>query len=100
MPRPFRRPIPADAPGLDVSGNRQLPLSTLLDGPRLGRSDTAADATWLALRMRLGEVECGSDFDPRHMLRLEGVALREWEAARRAWLADVFRDDPRVDVSR
>jgi hypothetical protein len=73
------------------------PLDWILSGLRPGTAD-ARDAVWLAVRSDLAVRALGGPFDPRHVLRLEGVALREWYAARRAWAVEQFRDDARVVI--
>jgi hypothetical protein len=55
-----------------------------------------ARETWRALRSDVRRAVAGTEFDPRHMVRLEGVAWRRWCAARDARIATLLRNDPRV----
>lgn len=75
-----------------------LPLDVVIDGPR--PKDANADALWLELRREIGRAESTSRFDPRKF-PMDGDALTvtRWHEQRRAWLADMFRDDPRVVVT-
>jgi hypothetical protein len=78
-----------------------IPLSMVIDGPRPGRADPAADAVWRELRHQFFEWEhCHARFDPRRGVALPQKQHRIWREARREWLAKAFADDPRVDVSQ
>jgi len=91
--------------GPDVSDEAVTPiaLDCVIDGPRPGRSDPAADRTWLDLRREMGNASCGHPaFDLRRLLTLQTAGERAvWLQARRDWLAlSVFANDPRVRLQR
>jgi len=74
-------------------------LDCVIDGPRPGRSDPAADRTWLALQREVNDATYGHPvYDLRKLLTLQIAGERAmWLQARRDWLASsVFANDPRV----
>lgn len=84
--------------GSPVPPSVTLLLDQVLDGPRPGRGDAARDAAWMALRSALGRAEIGTAFDPRAGMDLHGAERTLWALRRRAWAADLFADDSRVEV--
>jgi aminoglycoside phosphotransferase (APT) family kinase protein len=75
-------------------------VDAVLDGPRPGRGDPAADANWLSCRRDLAAAACGGAFDPRMTLALDAQQLDTWRGARRVWATHLFADDPRVTACR
>ena len=77
-----------------------MSLDVIIDGPRPGPSDQAADAQWLALRRVMFDAEVGHRlYDPRRVLGLSPGDRDVWIDGRRRWLADlVFAGDSRVVV--
>jgi hypothetical protein len=76
-----------------------IALDAVIDGPRPGRSDPAADRTWLDLRRQMGNASSGHPaFDLRRLLFLQTARERAvWLEGQRHWLATVvFANDPRV----
>jgi len=80
------RDRPADAFG----------LAEVLDHGR--PSDPDRYRAWGALAVDVHRALVGTRFDPRvpHMGRLTGRQLDAWDRDRRAWLAEYFKNDPRV----
>ena len=73
-----------------------LMLARVLDGPRPGCLDPAADAAWCQLRARLFRAELGTNFDPRFLLEMREDQKAEWHAEKREWARQLFANDPRV----
>ena len=98
MRRPRRRQSATSDPGPDASATSgvTVTLDEILDGRRPGPDDPERDALWLELRRELSRAQCGhQEFDPREVLRLEGLALARWFEGRREWARQLFADDPR-----
>jgi hypothetical protein len=73
-----------------------IELDAIVDGPRPGRGDPAADAVWRELRRRFLDAEYQHPrFDPRRLPQDKSQRAL-WRSNRRQWLAELFRDDPRV----
>jgi hypothetical protein len=82
----------------DKSVPVRIPLFVLDAPPRRLHMFSAAElAEWRRLRRRLFEAEIGTPFDPRAWLYLRGAALERWCVRRRAWLAELFRDEVTVE---
>jgi hypothetical protein len=81
------KPRPTSAPS-PVVLDSPFSLDVLLDGPRPGLADPAADRRWLQARSEVQRLLVGSPFDPRHMQALAGDELAEGLESRRRWLAD------------
>ena len=82
-----RRRVPAIADGGDPVA---LSVDDILDGRRPSRSEVAADAAWRAAHARLGWAAAGTEFDPRHVLRLTPRTRATWHARRRAWAVSIL----------
>lgn len=73
-----------------------LDLAALLDGPRPGRSRPDEDRAWLAGRSAIDRATVGTEYDPRHALRLTARTVQTWRALRFAWLdarPDLWNDN-------
>jgi hypothetical protein len=88
-----RKPEPSPVPC-----SVRLPLDQVLDGPRPGRAHPEADRVWLDLRAELGHAAVGGPYDPRHVLAMPAALLGSWRERRRAWAAELWGDDPRVEA--
>jgi hypothetical protein len=73
-----------------------LDLACVVDGPRPGPANPAADRAWLALRRELFSALTGSPFDPRKCPAFDGPLIAAWKADRLAWLRERFQGDPRL----
>jgi hypothetical protein len=95
------RPYRSRARLADVPSVAPLSLCVILDGPRPGPGNPAADALWLELRQQVSRA-CVQHpkFDPRRLLDdRSDVDRRILEDQRRPWLASKFADDPRVSTA-
>ena len=98
MPRPMRRPSANSDPHPDASVRGvTVTLDEILNGRCPGPDDPERDALWRELCRELSRAQCGhQEWDPRALLRLEGLPLARWLEGRRAWVRQLFADDPRV----
>lgn len=77
---------------------KPVTLTALLEARgRPGRDDPNWP-TVRALRSELDQAAMSGPFDLRAGFVLAGDARSLWELRRRAWAAEVFASDPRVDV--
>ena len=78
-----------------------LPLDVVLDGPRPGQADPAADAVWRQLRAKIGRLCMGhAEHDPRRLFALQDpVKLARWTRRRREWLATELASDSRIETA-
>jgi len=65
-----------------------LTIDALLDGPRPGMADPDGDRAWLDGQRAIAAATQGTEYDVRHVLRLDGRARAEWDARRRQWLIE------------
>jgi hypothetical protein len=72
---------------------RRFSIDEVLNGPRPGRTDAALDRSWSGARGRLYRAIGGTEFDPRHALRLEGDRLAAWQARRQASVGELMHGE-------